>query len=49
VADTSIVFVGFSDDGRFVRFGVAVFVLVIIVLVGVSRRRDVAVVRVRLQ
>ena len=37
-ADTSIVFVGFSDDGRFVRFGIAVFVLVIIVLVGVSRR-----------
>jgi hypothetical protein len=32
-ADTSIVFLGFSDDGRFVRFGVAVFVLVVIVVI----------------
>ena len=40
----SIGFVGFSDDGRLAlvfRFGIAVFVLVI-VLVGVSRRQDVA-------
>jgi hypothetical protein len=38
-----MVFVGFSDDGRLVvQFDVAVFVLVIIVLVGVSAWRDVA-------
>jgi hypothetical protein len=39
----SIAFVGFSDDGRLalvVRFAIAVFVLVIIVLVGVSRRQE---------
>ena len=52
VCDTSIVFVGFSDDGRLalvVRFGVAVFVLVIIVLVGVSGWRDLPMMRARLQ
>jgi hypothetical protein len=37
-----MVFVGFSDDGTFVRLGVAVFVLVVFILVGVSQRRDVA-------
>ena len=39
-----VLFVGFSDDRRieFVRFGVAVFVLGIIIVVGVSRRHRVA-------
>jgi len=36
------VFVGLPDDRRFVRFGVVVFFLVIIVIVGISRRHRVA-------
>ena len=44
VKDACGLFVGFSDDRRVevVRFGVVVFVLVIVIVVGVSRRHRVA-------